>query len=227
MVDAVIAVRGGSSSKSRCAGALSPQDRAMLTQLMLEDMIDAAAKAPSVSRLWVVTPTPALAAIAGLRGARVIDQRGRGLNAAFALALAVVSAADPDAVIALLPGDLPLVQPSELETAIRLARSSAVVLSPATADGGTGAIVLQPGARPRLAFGPDSFARHQRGAATAGLSLAVFRAPGLGRDIDRPDDFAPLLKRGGGTASATFLRRPARLQKQVALGDGGSWGHGS
>ncbi|HEX4179994.1 MAG TPA: hypothetical protein VHY32_04325, partial [Caulobacteraceae bacterium] len=72
MAQAVIAVRGGRTAKSRCAGTLSGADRARLTAVMLEDMLAALARCEEVAQAWVVTPTPDLAALARAHGARII-----------------------------------------------------------------------------------------------------------------------------------------------------------
>ena len=103
MAEVVIAVRGGEAAKSRLSPMLPPAARARLVEAMLEDMLDAAARTPGVSGLWVVTPTADLAATARRRGARVLDEVGDGgLNGAFRQALVAVRQAEPHAAIALL-----------------------------------------------------------------------------------------------------------------------------
>ena len=220
MAEAVIAVRGGPTSKSRCAAALPPGDRSLLTQLMLQDMIAAATRTASLTRIWVVTPTESLAIFARRHGARVIEQTSQGLNAAFALALDVIGQTAPYAPVALLPGDLPLLRPDDVEAAVALTQSAEVVLSPACSDGGTGAIVLRAGVRLPLAYGPDSFARHRREAVAAGLSSSLFEAASLGRDIDRPEDLAFLLENPRDTAAGAFLRSRMRTR---SVGGTGIW----
>jgi 2-phospho-L-lactate guanylyltransferase len=210
----VIAVRGGPDAKSRCADMLAPADRAELTVLMLEDMLSAAARTAGLGRTWVVTPTPRVAEAANALGASTILQpEPADLNGAFELALAVVGDHAPYDAIALLPGDLPLLQPSDLEAALALARTHAVVLA-RTRDGGTGAIVLQPGARPPLAFGADSFARHVAAARALDLSVATLDAASLAHDVDEPADLAAVLDQGPATRTAVFLRR--RLQTKIS-----------
>ena len=214
MVEVVIGVRGGARAKSRCAEVLGGDDRTRLTELMLEDMIDAFDRTAGANRLWVVTPTPDLASLAAARGAEVIHQaEGGDLNAAFELALAEISERAPYDSVALLPGDLPLLQPADLEAAFTLSRTHAVVLAPALADGGTGAIVLRAGARLPLSFGQSSFARHAADADLLGLTRAVVIATSLALDLDRPSDLAAVLALGAATRTAAFLS--ARLPKRL------------
>jgi 2-phospho-L-lactate guanylyltransferase len=213
MAQLVIAVRGGPAAKSRCAEALNADDRAELTAAMLEDMLAAAANTAGVAQVWVVTPTQVLADLAAARAARAILQpEPADLNGAFDLALTEVADQAPYDVIALLPGDLPSLRPSELEAAFALARSHAVVLA-RTQDGGTGAVLLHAGARLPLAFGEQSFERHRTAAEALGLSLATLEAQSLSRDLDSPDDFALVMDQAPASRTAAFLRR--RLQPKI------------
>ena len=215
MAQVVIGVRGGPSSKSRCAEALAPGARARLCEAMLEDMTDAVRRTPGVRQLWVVTPTPALAALASARSAKVIVQRGeRGLNAAFALALGAVADEAPYEPVALMPGDLPLLQPDDLEAALTLARTHDVVLAPALADDGTGLVAMRAGVRLPLSFGPASFARHLADTEALGLSRAVVRATSLGLDLDRPSDFEAVLELAPASRTAALLRSELRQPLQ-------------
>jgi 2-phospho-L-lactate guanylyltransferase len=210
MAQVVIAVRGGRAAKSRLAALLSAQDREVVVEAMLRDMIEAVHRTPRVSGLWVVTPTPALAALAVELGAQVIDQsEPGGLNAAFRQALATVADAAPYDAIALLPGDLPLLEPGDLDAALALAEAHCVVLAPST-DGGTGALALRAGVDFAPSFGPDSFALHREQAARRGLATAVVEAESLAHDLDRTEDAAFLLQaqRPGHTHAFLSSRLP-------------------
>ncbi|HXQ15114.1 MAG TPA: 2-phospho-L-lactate guanylyltransferase [Caulobacteraceae bacterium] len=206
MISLVVAARGGPRSKSRCADALDGVQRTALTEAMLRDMLAAAGRAPGVSEVVVVTPTEALAHLAATAGARVIRQGRRGLNAAFNQALDELAGQTPDGTVALLPGDLPLLDPDDLSRAVALAATHDVVLTPAL-DRGTGAILIRPQARFALAFGQSSFTRHERAARQRGLSVAVFACDSLGLDVDTPDDLHAVLRRGPATYTADFLRQ--------------------
>ncbi|QUD90387.1 2-phospho-L-lactate guanylyltransferase [Phenylobacterium montanum] len=215
MTQVVIAVRGGPGAKSRLAPLLTPAERERLTGLMLEDMLAAARRAKGVRNIFVVTPTPAIATLARRLGAEVIRQDApNGLNAAFEQALGVIGDRAPYSAIALLMGDLPLIEPNEIEAAIALSQTHAVVLAPAATDGGTGALILRAGARIELMFGPQSFQRHRAAARLAGLSTGVVEASGLSRDLDRPEDLAALAASPSQGRAARFLRQ--RLSGRIA-----------
>lgn len=184
--DVVIAVRGGRSAKSRCASVLAPDMRERLVEAMLGDMLDAAVGTANIRAVHVVTPTQSLARLARDRGARVIvEDHPTDLNGAFDLARAQIPG---DGAIVLLPGDLPALQAAELSEVIARWSPGAVILAPAKADGGTGALVLPAGSGFATSFGHDSFLRHRAAAGSAGLRAHVVEAPGLAFDIDRPSD---------------------------------------
>jgi 2-phospho-L-lactate guanylyltransferase len=213
MAQVVIAVRGGRTAKSRCAGTLNGADRARLTAVMLEDMLAALARCEEVSQAWVVTPTSDLAALAREHGARTIRQaRAAGLNAAFRLAMAEVFEVAPYDALVLMPGDLPRLAPEDLSAALRLVRTHAVTLAPSM-DGGTGLVALRAGAALPPAFGARSFRRHAAAAERRGLSVAVVGADSLSRDVDRPDDLIDVMRSGPATRTAAFLRE--RLKPRI------------
>jgi 2-phospho-L-lactate guanylyltransferase len=215
-VRAVIAVRGGGQAKSRCAPTLDAEARAELVRAMLLDMIAALAASRRIDEVEVVTPTPELAQLAREAGAGAwLEPRPLGINAAFEAARARLGAAHPDAILVALPGDLPMLDAAELEPAFDRLAASSVVLVPATADGGTGAVMAHARTPFAFAFGPDSFERHWAGALRDGLQPIRLEAPSLGLDIDQPHDLAALQKRGPEGRTARFLAR--RLRPTEAL----------
>lgn len=205
--DVVIAARGGPVAKSRLAGRLGPEQRDALVEAMLGDMLAALAACPAVLRTFVATPTPALARLAARSGAVVfLEQEPGELNIAFDRVRRRIAASDPAATVVLLPGDLPRLAADDLEQCLEVAGPDRLVLTPAAADGGTGALVLQAGANLPLAFGPGSFGKHLAAARTIGLETRVVHAPGLGFDLDRPGDLDAFQALAGDGRTADLLR---------------------
>jgi 2-phospho-L-lactate guanylyltransferase len=212
----VIAVRGGPGTKSRCRGRLDDGQRDALVEAMLHDMLQALALCPAVRRVYVTTPTAALARLAARCGAVVIFEHGApDLNRAFSDARRRIAAADPSGLILLLPGDLPLLDPADISACIAAAQDGAVVLAPAVADGGTGALVQRADLPLALAFGPDSFRKHQLAATLLGLEARVVAAPSLGFDLDRPEDLDTVARSRAGH-TATLLRGFALAEETAA-----------
>jgi 2-phospho-L-lactate/phosphoenolpyruvate guanylyltransferase len=205
--EVLIAARGGPAAKSRLADRLGPDQREALVEAMLGDMLTALAACPAVLRTYVTTPTPALARLAARSGAVVfLEQPANDLNGAFDRARRRIAAADPETTLVLLPGDLPRLDPDDLEQCLEAAGSDRLVATPAYADGGTGALVLPAAVALPLAFGPGSFGKHLAAARSLGLATEVVHAPGLGFDLDRPSDLDAFLTLAGRGRTADLLR---------------------
>lgn len=205
--EVVIAVRGGPQAKTRLAERLDALRREALVEAMLADMLSALGDCQQIRRVHVSTPTPTLARLAARFGAVVILEReAGGLNGAFDRVRRRIAAAEPNALVALLPGDLPRLRPADAEALLSAAEGGRIAVAPASADGGTGGLALRAGAPLRLAFGPGSFGKHLAAARSSGSPAAIVRAPGLAFDLDRPADLDALLALGGGPSSTALLQ---------------------
>lgn len=186
----VIPVKGNSLSKSRLGG--SAQWRASIAHAMALDSVEAALAAVLVVEVIVVTSGDRAIDFETL-GARVIAQPGEGLDAAVSLGLSVASA--PSAV---LLGDVPALQPAELDAALTLAAGSE--LSVVTDSDGSGTVLLasRSGAH-APAFGEGSAARHR---AAGYVELPVAAASGLRCDVDTVEQLRALGDRVGARTAA-------------------------
>ena len=204
MAEVLIAVRGGQDAKSR--SLIEPRHRAGLVEAMLTDMLQAIGRAPSVTAVHVVTPTPEIAILAAALGAAALLERGgEGLNAAFSFAREPIASRAPNATLVVLPGDLPGLDPAELEAVIAQRDEGSMVLVPAARDGGTGALALRADVNFPFAYGPASFERHLALARALGLEPRVMAQPSLADDLDRPADLRAWLAAGRRGATATLL----------------------
>lgn len=204
MAEVLIAVRGGLNAKSR--SLIEPDHRGALVEAMLTDMLAAISRTASVTAVHVVTPTPEIAALAAAFGAAALLERGGGgLNAAFSFARAHIALRAPNATLVVLPGDLPGLDPVELEAVVARRAEGAMVLVPAARDGGTGALALRADLNFPFAYGPASFERHLALAGALGLEPRVMALPSLADDLDRPADLRAWLAAGRRGATATLL----------------------
>lgn len=205
--EVVIAARGGPEAKTRLSGRLDPLRREALVESMLADMLERLSACSAVGRVHVTTPTPGLARIAARFGAVVLLERaGGGLNGAFEAARRRIAQAQPDTTVMLLPGDLPRLDPAEVAEVANAAGRDRLVLAPASADGGTGALVQRAGLALPLAFGPGSFGKHLAAARGLGLRATVIHAGSLGFDLDRPADLDAFQALGGGGRTGELLQ---------------------
>jgi 2-phospho-L-lactate guanylyltransferase len=194
------------NAKQRLVPALSPPERRELARAMLEDVLEAAVAA-RVGAVVVVTTDPTAQAVARVAGAEALAEsanRGHTAAVAFAQREAVARGA---ARFLTLPGDVPCVTPREIITLCRaLEETPGAVLVPSRSGLGTNAVLLAPPAVIPLTFGEPSFENHLKTARAAGLAPRVLELPGIGLDVDAPDDLPVLLANGPATRSARLLR---------------------
>ncbi|MFO0759200.1 MAG: 2-phospho-L-lactate guanylyltransferase [Byssovorax sp.] len=190
---ALIPVKAFSQAKSRLAPALGPRERALFARSLFEHVLGALAPCAELGGVLVVTACPEVAAVARAHGAEVAtDAVPEGLGLIVDGGLAALAARGAGSALVLM-SDLPRLETAEIRRLLDLLRSNDLVLSPDERDEGTNALGLSPVDRIETLFGrADSFARHCQRAKDLGLTPAILRSPGLGFDIDGPDDLARL-----------------------------------
>src|SRR5262249_26188536 len=102
-----------------------------------------------------------------------------------------------------VPGDVPCVTADEMRQLVDGVREGAPVFVPSRSGLGTNGVALAPPDAMALTFGEPSFARHLETARARGFTPKVLTLPGLGLDIDAPEDLTALLAE----LSATETRR--------------------
>jgi 2-phospho-L-lactate guanylyltransferase len=197
-----VPVKDLTHAKQRLASVLTPDERGELARAMLRDVLRALAGA-HVDCVWVVTRDAAAAAIARELGAEPVPEaENRGHTAAVALAQAEATRRGARGFLT-VPGDVPCVTADELGQIIEGVREGAPVFVPSRSGLGTNGVALAPPDAMPLTFGEPSFARHLAAAGQRGLAPRVLSLPGLGLDVDAPEDLTALLAE----RSATETRR--------------------
>ena len=187
---AIVPVKTFAQAKQRLALVLSAQERAQLAEAMLCDVLEQLTALSELEGILVVTADSCAARIAGSFGARYIpDFSESGVNQAVARGLDAVPAAE--CPVAIIAADVPFATPTEIAEALSNLEQHPVVLTPAEADGGTNLLALRRAGLIEPSFGEGSFARHREHAGRLNLSCGIFRAKGLGHDIDRAGDLLP------------------------------------
>ena len=193
-------------AKQRLTSVLSVGERGELARAMLNDVLRALAAA-DLGRVWVVTRDRAAAAIARALGAEPLaEAENRGHTAAVALAQAE-AARRGVRVFLTVPGDVPYVTADELRQLAEGVREGAPVLVPSRSGLGTNGVALAPPDAMALTFGEPSFARHLETARQRGLTPRVLTLPGLGLDVDAPQDVAAILAEPTATETRRLLER--------------------
>ena len=206
MIVAAVPIKDLMHAKQRLVSVLTPAERGELARAMLHDVLQALAAA-ELDRVWVVTRDPAVTAIArGLGVEPLAEAENRGHTTAVALAQAE-AARRGVGVFLTVPGDVPCVTAAELRQLASAAIEGVPAFAPSRSGLGTNGVALTPPGAMGLTFGEPSFSRHLETARSHGLIPRVLALPGLGLDIDTPEDLAALLAEGGATETERLVSR--------------------
>ncbi len=216
----VIPVKRFARAKQRLLEKLDRPQRAAIIKAMLTDVFAAVCETESVERMIVVTGEGRAERIA-LRQARRTrtpvevlrdpDDRGHSEAATLGIIRALSHGA---ACSALLPGDCPLLESRELESALARMSKRRVAVVPDRHGTGTNALLLAPADAIGPAFGVGSMERHRDRATRAGYEVAVEAIPSLALDLDTAEDLAAL----AGELARHPERAPATASELERLG---------
>ena len=209
---AVLPVKAWSEAKRRLSPVLTASERETLARSMLDDVLAALAGASRVAGALAVTADPVAAAYLEKAGCEVLPEPRRGLNRALGSAAQELARRDA-ATMLVLPIDLPLVVPSDIDDLcerhledLRAQRGPAVTVVPDRFRSGTNALVCSPPGCIPFRFGDGSFHAHLREAERAEAAHSPIVLANLGLDVDHPDDLAELLRHDGQSRAARFLQ---------------------
>ena len=190
---AVLPVKRFPSAKVRLASdGLSSAQRLALATGMLSDVLAALRRCDLVDDIVVVTSEPGAEALARGAGAQVVaddPNEGHSEAAQRGIDWAVADGAFHTLLIA---GDVPAVDPQEIDSLIESLADDEVVIIPDRHGIGTNALILTPAGVISPSFGDGSCERHQQIAKKAGASARVETNFGIGLDVDTADDLDAL-----------------------------------
>jgi len=182
----IVPVKGTALAKSRLG--LADPDRAALALAFAIDTVSAALAADRVDRVVVVTASDAVATrLRELGAIAVRESSSAGLNPAITDGLEVARVEAPDAPVAVLLGDLPALDPADLDAVLDRALEHSRAMVADAAGVGTVLVTALRGIPHHPKFGGASRAAHL---AAGYVELDVDAARGLRHDIDTLDDLA-------------------------------------
>jgi 2-phospho-L-lactate/phosphoenolpyruvate guanylyltransferase len=203
----LIPVKNLASAKQRLAAVLDQLSRTELAQAMLHDVVEAVSGVPNRPPCALVTGDTFAVELARRYDFEVIaDPDNPGETAAIEIATSLCVARQINSTL-VIPADVPLVQPHELEQILVNAPREGSLLVPAADGRGTNAVFRRPANLFPLRFGNDSFKPHLAAARATRKPCTVLKFPGIGLDVDNPSDLAELLSQPGTTRSQTLLRQ--------------------
>ena len=190
---AIVPVSSVSEAKSRLGEPLDPEERKDLVIGLLRRTVTAALESRHLSGVMVVSKDEELLAKSRAIGAATLAQRGGDLN--IGLSQARLAVAPEATAVLILPADLPMVSPAELDRLVEAAdvaslRSPAqplVVLVPDHHRTGTNALLVSPPTAIPFRFGDGSRAAHAAEAVGAHATYEEVLGP-LTFDVDTAED---------------------------------------
>ena len=177
-VAVLVPVKDFRLAKLRLTGALEPFEREALARTMATTVVAAARPLP----VFVVCDDDGVATWAESAGATVLWRPGLGLNGAVTDGVVALGEVGVQRVI-VAHSDLPLARRLDGVAAL-----PGLTLVPDRRDDGTNVACVPTGVGFTFSYGPGSFRRHAAEGRRLGLSVRVVRDPGLGWDVDVPED---------------------------------------
>jgi 2-phospho-L-lactate guanylyltransferase len=192
---AIVPVKPLRRGKSRLSGVLNEDERSELNITLLGHTLEVLQQVKEISNTLVVSRDHAALTIARDMGARTVQEDGAPLlNTALKRATVIAQVYASSSVL-IIPADLPLMQPSDIQTLISMAIDPpVVVIAPDRHGAGTNALLLNPAGLLEYSFGPGSFQKHCEKARLIGARLEICTLPSLELDLDLPEDLEILRK---------------------------------
>jgi len=186
---AIVPVKPLRRGKSRLAGLLTEEQRTGLNRYLLEHTLTILNKISDIEHTLVVSRDPAALALTRSMGGRTVLEDGAPqFNTAIQRATIVAQSQGARAVL-ILPADLPLVEPADLEALLSQGQTApVVVIAPDRRRDGTNGLFINPAGLIEYGYGPGSFQRHSQRATQAGAALVVVESDRIGLDLDLPED---------------------------------------
>lgn len=210
MIIAIIPVKKFESGKMRLSPLLGVQERARLSELMLQDTLAALSAARSISEIVAVSSDKRAKEIAEKYKATVLSQeRDSGVNSAVALADAYAARKHATATI-VVPQDLPLLAPADIDSVCAMAKGRCIAICPSLRFDGTNILLRTPPDVIATSYDNNSYEAHMRSAKDAGATVHVVKSDLLMFDVDTPDDARQLAAmpddKISAKATAAFLK---------------------
>ena len=200
----LIPVKNLSTAKQRLASMLDQPARTELAQAMLLDVLHAVANC-SAKKVAIVTTDPHATRLAQEFNFETIADNNVSETAAIEFATQVCESRGIESTL-VIPGDIPLIKPQELNQILQAFPEEGSVLVPAADRRGTNAAFRRPAGLFPLRFGNDSFKLHLEAARATLKPCLVLSLPGIALDIDNPEDLRQLLETPGDTHAQRLLR---------------------
>ena len=205
---AVLPLKSVRTANSRLTPVLSAVEREELSLLMVKDVVSVLESSANLGGLLVITNCPIMTSHCAKLEVTVLEEGCRPqLNSAIKKAVQFLYQLGVKKFFT-VPGDVPLLSLSELDRLIQCVQmSTGIALVPSHDGQGTNSIASSIPIQISPQFGFDSFSIHRQSAKDQNVSVDVFSLPGLGFDIDEPQDLIRLSSIDGNSRTQKFLTK--------------------
>jgi 2-phospho-L-lactate guanylyltransferase len=192
----ILPVKPFDDAKERLATGLAAEQRRLIAEAMVRDVLAALSRAREVDGLVVVSAEAKLVEIAGGAADAIIPDERTGHSAAAMAGVAWAIENEFNRVV-MIPGDCPLLDAGELDELITRTREDGIEFAvvPDRMGTGTNALVISPPDAVEPSFGPGSRQRHIAMGLAAARRVAEHEVPSLALDLDTADDLMELAER--------------------------------
>lgn len=192
---AIVPVKPLRRGKSRLASVLSEDERTDLNRNMLVNTIKTLKAVPEIDMILVVSRDPAALALARDYDARTVLEDGSPeLNTALRRASKVAQAYQAMEIL-VIPADLPLVKPEDIQSFLQHSGNPPeVIIAPDRRKDGTNALFINPADLIEFKYGKNSFNVHLDLAKKANARVEVVEMESIALDLDLPEDLDFLKK---------------------------------
>lgn len=201
----VVPVKPFAAAKRRLSPVLGDNERTVLAEVMLTDVLTMLMGARRVSGVLIVSREERAVGLAAKFNATFLAEDGAGLSNAVSQGARYLMENGERSML-MIPGDVPLASAAEIDELIgRHTRRPAMSIVPDLEGVGTNGIAVSPPDLISFLFGEASFQAHQRAAAAIGVPINAVELPGLALDIDLPDDLRRLITYESESETLSYL----------------------
>lgn len=200
----IIPVKRLDNAKSRLSPFLTDDERKQFCLKMLEDVLKTVKSTRRITQTVVVSNDPEVFHIAKNFDTAYLRERKSGLNEAVSEAIGWCIEKGATSIF-VLPADIPLVTPTDLNRMLALRKKASMVISPSRNGKGTNALLLTPPNACPTFYGPCSFQRHLEEASKRRISFYMFESQRIALDIDTIKDLTDFISANAKETSAYKL----------------------
>ena len=220
---AVIPVKGLTESKSRLSTYFQGDDRRILVEALLEDVLSSIIRSRAYGTIMVISPDENVGSKIRPLEVSFLKQASIGLNRAVEQANRLATLGHARSLTTVL-ADIPLVAPADFKELVSMGSPGRKVVMAPSMKGGTNLMLTSPPGVISPCYGRWSYSKHLRQAQAAGLNAYSMSNSRVSFDIDSVSDLMELrrLDPEGKTASgraAEMLKlvlSPQRIRQEKA-----------